>query len=160
MGFREQQGFTLVESVVATAIVVMAAAGLLFAMGEFGRFSAHESGPVRTAATLLAEQTARVARNALKYGSPATAPGGSFATSVPVLVPGAAPTSAPVSVTMTISAVGTSADVRVTVRYTPDPNRIQDTGLVSIDAASAMQAPLPGSTISPQMFIAQPAGAP
>lgn len=160
MSVRGQQGFTLIESVVATAIVAIAAGALFLSIGGFGRFSSHQSGPVRTAATLLAEQTLRLARNAWKYGSPGSAPAGSFATSLPVLMPGRTPTSAPVTVVTAVSMAGSSADVRVTVRYTPDPDHFQDPGAVSIDGEALMQAPLPASTISPPALIAQPTGAP
>lgn len=161
MGRRGQQGFTLIESLVAAAVLAVATGAFLYAAGEFGRFSSHQAGPVRSAASVLAEQTLRVAQDSWKYGSPGTAPSGSFQTSAPLNVPGGAPTTAPLSITTNLNggAAG-SAQIDVTVRFTPDPDHLQDTGSVSLSGQVQVKAPLPGSTVAPAAFIPQPANAP
>jgi prepilin-type N-terminal cleavage/methylation domain-containing protein len=160
MKMQRQRGFTLLESAIAAAIICLAAGALLSAMAEFGRFSSHQAGPVRAAATLLAEQTLRVAENAWKYGSPGDAPVGTIETTVPVLGPNGA-TSAPVSVQTQISSASpASAQIVVTVLYTPEPDRVRDSGDVTLSGDLQMQSPLPGSTIAPASLIPQPNGAP
>ncbi len=156
-----QRGFTLVESAVAVAVVAIAAGAVLSAMGEFARFSSQQAGPVRSAATLLAEQTLRVAENAWKYGSPGGTPSGSTQTAVSLLLPNGAATSAPVTLrTSVTSATTTSGQISVTVLYTPDPDRLQDTGNITLSANVQVKAPLPASTVAPAALIAQPANAP
>ncbi len=160
MKMRRQAGFTLIESLAAAAIVTLAVVAFAGALGGFGRYASHQASPVRTAASALAEQTLRVAADAWKYGSPGTAPAGSFATSVPVVTPDGGPTGEPVGVTVTSGASARSAQVGVTVRYTPDPSHPGDTGVVSLSGAAPVRAPLPGSAVAPGRLIAQPTGAP
>jgi type II secretory pathway pseudopilin PulG len=152
---------TLIESVVAAAVLAIATIAFLCAIGEFGRFTSHQAGAVRSAATALAEQTLRVAQDAWKYGSPGSGPAGTFQTSVPLNVPGGAPASAPVSVTTNVGSGGAgSAQIDVTVLYTPDPDHMQDSGSVSLSGEAQVKAPLPGSTVAPAALIPQPANAP
>jgi prepilin-type N-terminal cleavage/methylation domain-containing protein len=155
-----QRGFTLIESAITAAIASLAIGTLVFAIGAFARFSAHQAGPVRVAATLLAEQTLRVAQNSWKYGSPGDAPVGTIATTVPVLGPNGA-TSAPVLLQTQISGSGSaSAQITVTVLYTPEPDRVHDSGSVTLSGELQMQSPLPDSTVAPASLIPQPSGAP
>lgn len=158
---RKQAGFTLIEAVLAVAILAVAMTAFTVAMGEFGKFSTSQAGPVRTAAMLLAEQTLRVAEDAWKYGAAGNAPEGSLATRVPLVLPGARATTAPLTVTTALSNADSAfADLVVTVRYTPDPDHLQDTGIVTLDGELQVKAPLPASTVAPPNLIAQPQGAP
>jgi hypothetical protein len=129
-------------------------------MGGFGHFATHQSGPVRSAAMLLAEQTLHVAQDAWKYGSPGSAPSGTWATTVPLNLPGGS-RSAPVTVTATISNAGAQdAQVTVTVQYTPDANHRNDSGHVSMIGQMRVKSPLPGATELNPSLIPQPSGAP
>lgn len=158
---RQQRGFTLLESTIAVAIIAVAASALLFAMGETGRFSSHQAGPVRSAATVLAEQTLRVAQDAWKYGTPGTSPAGSVQTSVPILIPNNTATTAPVSLRTVITSSGAdAAQIAVTVSYTPDPDHPRDPGSVTLNGNVQVKSPLPASTVAPAALIPQPAGAP
>ena len=158
---RSQRAFSLIETLVAVALVTIAVAGSILSMGAFGRFSTHQAGPVRSAAMLLAEQTLRVAQDAWKYGSPGMAPSGTWQTAVPLHIPGASPTTAPVSVTTSISNAGAQgAHVKVDVQYTPDGQRSSDSGLVSISAQAQVEAPVPGATLLDPSLVPQPSGAP
>ena len=145
----------------AAAIVAIAIGGFALSMSAFGRFASSQAGPVRTAATLLASQTLRVAQNAWKYGSPGAVPSGTWQSSVPIAIPGARSTSAPVAITAAISNPGSGgAQISVTVSYTPDPGRHGDSGHVTLTGPLVVRAPLPGSTIAPAPLVAQPSGTP
>lgn len=159
MGVRAQQGFTLIESVVAAAVAAVAICALFGAIGEFGRFASHQAGPVRSAATLLAERTLRVAQDAWKYGSPGSAPAGAALSTIPLNAPNGART-APVSVTTSVTGSVGSAQISVTVLYTPDPDHPQDPGSVTVSGEARVKAPLPGSTVAPASLVPQPTGAP
>jgi hypothetical protein len=150
----------LLEAMLAVAIVAVATGAWLSASGAFARFSTHQVSPVRAAADLLAEQTLRVAQDAWKYGSPGTAPSGTWQTAVPLNAPDAAPTSAPVAVTASIVSSGETADITVTVQYTPDPARPDDPGTVSLNGTLAVKAPTPGTHLVQPALIPQPSGAP
>jgi prepilin-type N-terminal cleavage/methylation domain-containing protein len=155
-----ERGFTLIESTVAIAIVSVAIA-LPFAMSGFARFATHQAGPVRTAAMVLAEQTLRIAEDAWKYGSPGESPAGSMQTTVPLLIPNAAPTTAPVTLRTSVTETGSSsAQIAVTVLYTPDAGHMQDNGSVTLTGEIQVKSPLPASTIAPAGLIAQPSDAP
>lgn len=158
---RSQAAFTLVETLIAVAVVALAIGGFVLAMGAFGRFSTHQAGPVRTAAMQLAEQTLRVAQDSWKYASPGTAPSGTWQTTVPLAVPSALPTTVPVTVTASVSnATAQSAQVTITVQYTPDANRSGDTGRISVSGVAQVKAPVPGATVLNPSLIPQPSGAP
>jgi prepilin-type N-terminal cleavage/methylation domain-containing protein len=156
-----QRGFTLIETMIATAVVAIAIGGLVLAMAGFGRFSTHQAGPVRSAAMQLAEQTLRVAQDAWKYGSPGNAPSGSWQTAVPLAIPGSGATTAPVTVTASIANMtAQSAQLTVTVQYTPDANHADDPGSVSLSGQTEVKAPVPGATVLEPALIPQPSGAP
>jgi len=156
-----QRGFTLIESTVAVAIVSVAISSLIFVIGAFGRFSAHQSGPVHSAAIVLAQQTLRIAENAWKYGSPGNSPAGSIQTTVPVLTPNSAATTVPVTLRTNVTAAGsTSSQITVSVQYTPDPDHPQDSGILTLSGDVQVKAPLPASTLTPAALIAQPTNAP
>ena len=155
------RGFTLIETLVAVALAGVGVAGVLLTMGAFARFSTHQAGPVRSAAMLLAEQTLRIAQDAWKYGSPGTAPSGSWQTNVPLNFPGVGSTSAPVTVSANVAAAGAqAAQITVTVRYTPDPQHAGDSGSVTMSGELAVKAPFPGTTVVNPSLIPQPSGAP
>ncbi len=155
-----QAGFSLIEALCALGILVLAFAGFAVAFSTFGRFATHQAGPVRAAATVLAEQTLRVAQDAWKYGSPGLGPSGAFATAVPIGVPGEAPTTAPVAVSALVTGGPPNATIGITVRYTPEPNRKGDDGVVTISGALQVKAPVPGATILESSPVPQPSGAP
>jgi len=156
-----QAAFTLIETLIAVAVVAIAVGGLVLALGTFGRFSTHQAGPVRSAAMQLAEQTLRVAQDAWKYATPGTAPSGRWQTTVPVSVPSSAPTTVPVTVTAAVSnATAQSAQVTITVQYSPDPNRSGDSGRISVSGVAQVKAPVPGATVLNPSLIPQPSGAP
>lgn len=150
-----QYGVTLVETVVAAAIVVIAAGGALYAIASFGKFTRYQDSPARAAALVTARQTLRIAQDAWKYGSPGSAPSGSQSIALPLN----SATTAPASVTTSIAASGTSAQITVTVRYTPEPGR-NDTGVLSVSGEAAVKAPLPGSRVDRPGLVPLPSGAP
>lgn len=150
-----QSGITLIETVVAVAIVAIVVGGVLFAAGAFGKYVSQQGGPGRRAALIAAEQTMRLAQNAWKYGSPGNAPSGSRT----VVVPLSTQTTAPATITTTLSAGVSSARLEVTVRYTPEPSR-NDPGTVTLTSDVDVRAPLPGSQVSRPGLIPQPSGAP
>ncbi len=150
-----QSGITLVETVVAVAIVAVVVGGVLFAVGAFGKYVSQQGGPGERAALSDAQQTLRLAQNAWKYGSPGNAPSGSQS----VIVPLSTQTSAPATVTTTLSAGASSAQIQVTVRYTPQPGR-RDPGIITLTSDVDVKAPLPGSQVNRPGLIPQPAGAP
>lgn len=131
-----QSGFSLIEAILAGAIVAIAAGAWLSAASAFGRFATHQVSPARSAALLLAEQTLRVAQDAWKYGSPGSAPSGTWTTGGHTV--------------QTVTAGGTgSSSVTVTVD-----------GIVTLHGTLSVKAPLPGSRIVPSTLIPQPSGAP
>jgi type II secretory pathway pseudopilin PulG len=151
-----QSGITLLETAVAAGILAVAIAGVLFALTAFSKFIAQQAGVARMAALTLAQQTLRVAQNAWKYGSPGTAPSGSQAAVLPLSLS----TTAPATLTSSVTMSGTSAQMTVTVRYTPEPNRPGDSGVVSVTGDLVQKAPLPGSQVSRPGLIPMPSGAP
>ncbi|HET9095491.1 MAG TPA: hypothetical protein VFN37_02420 [Candidatus Baltobacteraceae bacterium] len=155
MKARRQSGITLVETAVAAGIVAVALGGTLFALAQFGRYVRQQGGPARTAALVAAEQTLRVAQNAWKYGSPGTAPSGTQTIALPITEAAAAPA----TITTTIAGSGTSAQITVTVRYTPEPGR-NDSGVVTMSGQLAVKAPLPGSHLERPGLVPMPSGAP
>lgn len=154
-----QAGFTLLETLLATAILAAAAVGLFGALAAIGRAGAHAAGPRRQAATNFAEQTMRTAADAWKYGSAGAAPSGTFATSLPLPLPSSTPTTMPVQVSAVLSSVtATSATIDITVQYTPDPES-GDSGSISLESRVLQKAPAPGSLVSGGA-VAMPSGAP
>ena len=154
------RGFTLLETLVAVTLAGLAIGGAVIAMGTFARFTTHQAGPVRAAAMMLAEQTLRVALDAWKYGSPGSAPSGSWQTVIPLNAPSGASTSAPVTVFADATAGSQTAELTVTVRYTPDPQHPDDDGTVSMSSALGVKAPPPGATVLNPSLIPRPSGAP
>lgn len=150
-----QSGVTLVETAIVAGIVAIGAGGALFAIAGVGKYAGRQGGATRTAALVLAEQTLRVAQNTWKYGSPGLGPSGTRT----VTLPGAAVSSTQGALTTAISAQGNSANITVTVRYTPEPGR-DDPGVLSIDGSLVQKAPLPGSQIQKPGLIPLPSGAP
>jgi hypothetical protein len=138
----------LVETAIAAAIIAIAAGGALYAIGNFGKYLAQQSGPRHAAALVLAQQTLRVAQDAWKYGSPGGAPSGTQSLALPG------------SVTTSVSPSGSSAQITVTVQYTPDPAHRSDPGTVTIQGRADTKAPLPGSQIVRPGLIPLPTGAP
>lgn len=108
------------------------------------------------AALIIAQQELRIAQNAWKYGSPGIAPSGSETIALAV----SASTTARATMSTTISGGGTSAQLTVTVQYTPEPDRNGDTGVVSVTGEVAEKAPLPGSQVNKPGLIPMPSGAP
>ena len=156
-----QAGITLVETAVAGAVIAIGIGGLLFALGSFARFTAHQAGPVRRAATALADQTLRIAENTWKYGAPGSAPSGTTANTLTAARAGAAPTTVPVTIATSLSSVSaTGAQITVTVRYTPDPGHPSDDGVISVTGHADVKAPAPGSQVTEPGAIPQPSGAP
>lgn len=154
---RSKRGFTLVETVLATAIVAIALSALLASLGGAARFAGAAAGPNRQLALDAAAETIRLGQNAWKYG-PQDVPSGTLATSVPVSVPGAPPTTMPLTIQALLTRAGDSAHLRVVVLYPQDGFRDQ-TGRVVEDAVLHVSAPLPQSTVLAAP-IAQPSGAP
>ena len=155
MRHRSQSGITLVETAVAAAIVVVAIGGVLFAIASFGKFVRRQGGPGRMAALVAAQQTLRIAQNAWKYGAPGSAPSGSETITLPLN----SATTAPATITTAIASSGTSAQLTVTVRYTPEPGR-NDSGVVVLSGPVSVKAPLPGSQIDRPGLVPLPSGAP
>ncbi|HKU67105.1 MAG TPA: hypothetical protein VJP85_04940 [Candidatus Baltobacteraceae bacterium] len=156
MSSRFQSGVTLVETAVAAAIVAIALGTALWAVVAFARHVAQQGGPARTAALVVAQQTLRVAQDAWKYGSPGSAPSGSQS----ITLPRSAATTAPATLTTTVSASTSPALVTVTVRYTPEPGRAGDPGVVSVSGELDAKAPLPGSQVNRPGLVPLPSGAP
>lgn len=142
------------------AVVAIATGAWLSASGAFGRFSTHQASPVRSAAQVLAEQTLRVAQDAWKYGSPGSLPSGTWPTSVPLNAPDAAPSSAPVTVIANVTSSAQTANISVTVQYTPDPQHPGDSGTVTLNGTLLVKAPAPGATLVQPALVPQPGGAP
>lgn len=143
------------ETAVAAGIVAIALGGALFALAQFGKYVRGQAGPARTAALVAAQQTLRLAQNAWKYGSPGSAPSGTQTIAL-AYNKGA---SAPATITTAIARSGPSAQITVTVRYTPEPGR-NDPGVVTISGELIAKAPLPGSRIDRPGLVPLPLGAP
>lgn len=155
MKLRSQTGLTLVETAVAAAIVAVAAGAALYGVAAFAKYAAQQDGPARSAALVVAQQALRVAQDAWKYGSPGSAPSGTQS----IALPASAATTAPATLRTTISSTGSSAQLTVTVTYTPQPGR-NDPGVVSVSASVVEKAPLPGSQVYRPGLIPMPSGAP
>lgn len=155
MRTRTQSGITLVETAVAAGIVAIALGGAFFALAQFGKYIRQQGGPARTAALALAQQTLHIAQNAWKYGSPGSAPSGTQTLALPY----DKAASAAATVTSTIAGSGTSAQITVTVRYTPEPGR-RDSGVVTMSGVVAVKAPQPGSQVDRPGLVPLPSGAP
>lgn len=143
MSLRTQSGFTLLESVVAAALLAITLGGVFYALASFGRHVAWQIAPQRRAASVLARQTLHVAQDAWKYGSPGSAPSGTQD-----------------GVTTTIAPNGDSATISVAVRYTPEPGGRSDGGIVTVSGEVEQRSPLPGSTIERPGTVALPSAAP
>lgn len=142
-----QRGFALLEAIVLVAIVAIGAGGLLLAASAAAKLSP-DADRSRTAASLLATQTLRVAEDAWKYGSAGNAPSGTATALLPV--PGS---NAPLPVTISSAIEAQSADgaaISVTVSY--------PTGAITESAAVRIKAPLPGTQVERPGLIPQPNG--
>ena len=135
------RGFSLLEALVACAVLAIASGALLFALSRAAHFAGHSTiGPARAAAQTLAESTMRDVQDAWKYGAP-----GSINA-----------TAGSVSVSSTGSGPGT---ISVTVTYSPDPSH-QDSGTITLSAPATVRAPLPGSQVARPALIADPSATP
>lgn len=152
---RAQSGITLIETALAAAIIVVAVGGALFAIASFGKHLREQGGPEHVAALIAAQQTLRIAQDAWKYGSPGSAPAGSQSVSLPLNKA----TAQPATITTTIVPNGASAQITVTVQYTPEPGR-HDSGIVTVRGQLVAKAPLPGSQIDRPGLVPLPSGAP
>lgn len=132
----------------AAAIVAIAAGTALWATASFAKHAAQQGGRARTAALVIAQQTLRVAQDAWKYGAPGSAPAGTQTLALPG------------SLTTAISGELSPARITVTVRYTPEPGRDGDPGVVSVSGEVDVKAPLPGSQIERPGLVPLPSGAP
>ena len=103
------------ETTITVAILAVAVGGLIAAVGVVGGFSTHQSGPVRTAAILRADQVLRIAQDAWKYGSPGASPSGTWQTTVSLAAPNAGPTTVPVTVTSSVD-TGKRCDTSVILK--------------------------------------------
>lgn len=151
-----QSGFSLLETLVAAALLAVATVGVLYTVAVLGKHVAQQGGPARMAALVVAQQTLRVAQDAWKYGSPGSAPSGSQSITLPMNDAA----SAPAMLTTTVSGSASLAQVTVTVQYTPEPGRTGDSGIVSVSGEVIQKAPLPGSQLSKPGLIPLPSGAP
>jgi len=147
---------TLLETAVAAAILAIAVTAALYAVAAFGKFTAQQGSPARMAALAAAQQALRIAQNAWKYGAPGAAPSGAQSITLPL----STNTTAPATLTTTLSASGASAQLTVTVHYTPEPGRAGDPGVVSVSGEVAEKAPLPGSQVQRPGLVPMPSGAP
>jgi type II secretory pathway pseudopilin PulG len=136
----------ILEGAVAAAILAIAAGAALYALSSFGKYVAQQNSPQRKAALLLAQQTLRMAQNAWKYGSPGSAPAGTQTTGF-------------ASVSTSLSGGGATAQLSVTVRYTPAPEH-DDSGTVTISGELSAKAPRPGTQIDHPGLVPLPSGAP
>jgi type II secretory pathway pseudopilin PulG len=153
---KRERGFALLETVAVVGIVAIGAAALVLAISGAAKFSAHASGPNRTAALEYARQMLRVAQDAWKYGSPGSAPNGSADVTVPVAGPDAIATTMPARVTATVVPDSeTGASISIAVSYTPDPGR-NDSGSVTLSGRLRAIAPLPGTQVVQPGYVAQP----
>lgn len=152
---RGQSGITLVETALAAGIIVVAAGGALFAITSFAKHLRDQGGAAHAAALIAAQQTLRIAQNVWKYGSPGSAPAGSQTVALPLNKV----TTQPATITTRVVPNGTSAQITVTVQYTPEPGR-QDSGVVTMSGQVSAKAPLPGSQIDRPGLVPLPSGAP
>ncbi|HEV2261689.1 MAG TPA: hypothetical protein VGR69_05315 [Candidatus Rubrimentiphilum sp.] len=156
----KQEAFTLIEAAVACGVVALSIAVLFLAAAAFAKFGTRPAGPDRAAATLLAEQTLRVAEDAWKYGSIGNAPAGTWSTTLPIATGGTTTTSIPVTVTSSLANSGAAgASISITVAYPPDPNH-NDPGSVSVNGTLRVRAPLPGARVAYPVLVPLPPGAP
>ncbi|HZZ66123.1 MAG TPA: hypothetical protein VFE17_11525 [Candidatus Baltobacteraceae bacterium] len=159
MAVRDQGGYALVEVVFAAAVISVGVAGLLGAMGVFARFAAHPDGAVRSAATLLAEQTLRLAQDAYKYGSPDLPRDTEWQARVAIAGPDAMPTNVPVTVRTHVEGSPESAAIDVAVSYPGDPKSTNRSATVSLRGTLAVLAPVPGTSITrPGLVPGPPVG--
>lgn len=156
MNLRVQSGVSLVETAVAAAILAIAVGTALWATAAFAKHVAQQGGPARMAALVTAQQTLRVAQDAWKYGSPGSAPSGSQQIALALR----ADTSEPATLTTSVSGSTSPVQITVTVRYTPEPGRHGDSGIVSVSGEVDVKAPLPGSRVDRPGLVALPSGAP
>lgn len=146
---RSERGFTLLEALVACAVLAIGAFGMLGAWNSVARSTRAQAGPNETAALEFARRTLRIAEDAWKYGAPGAAPAGTWTVTAP----------APMTVSTTLTPDAGGASVAVTVAYTPDPGR-NEPATVTVLGEATVLAPLPGSQVAEPGAIPQPSGAP
>lgn len=144
-----ERGFSILEALIAVALLAICTGGVLAAAASIGRYAAVPAGPNRVAALAAAEETARVAQDVWKYGVPAPlVPNGSWSTTSPGGVP------------LHIGASTTSAgDLVVTVTYSPDSSR-GESGTVTLHTTLRAIAPRPREKVVRPGLIPAPSGAP
>lgn len=141
-------GFSILEALVAVALLAICTGGVLAAAASIGRFAAAPAGPNRAAALAAAEETARIAQDAWKYGAPASpVPNGTWSTTSR-------------GVPLNIGASTTSAgDLVVTVAYPPDSSR-GESGTVTLHTTLRAIAPRPREKVVRPGLVPAPSGAP
>ncbi|MDQ6823481.1 MAG: prepilin-type N-terminal cleavage/methylation domain-containing protein [Candidatus Eremiobacteraeota bacterium] len=144
-----QRGFTLIEALVAVALVLLCIGGAISGAANVGRYATAPGGPNRIAALAAAETAARLAQNVWKYGAP---PGGP--------VPNGTWSTIYSGVPLTVAATCTVAgDLRITVSYPADPSR-NETGVISLHTTLHSLAPRPGENVVRPGLVPAPTGAP
>lgn len=144
-----EHGFTLIEALVAVALLVVCIGGALSGAASVGRFATAPVGPNRAAALAAGDMTARVAQDTWKYGQPpgALVPNGSWSTTYD-------------GVALQVNAtVSTAGELTVTVAYPPDPAR-DESGSVTMHTTLHALAPRPGTNVIRPGLVPAPAGAP
>jgi hypothetical protein len=133
---RSERGDSLVEVVIAVAIVAVGTAALLAGAIE----AAHRFGPdpVQTILREAVQREMRVAVDVLKYQGSAIAPA-TVATTIPM--PGATPAAAHVSIVTAQAGTG----IAITIQASLDGSAAEN---ASLTTTVPQPAPLPSSTIS------------
>lgn len=135
------------EALIAVGIVAVAAGALLAALSAGSRFATGYGAPERERALAIARMTLHDAAQAWKYGSPGNFPYGT------ATLPGFSITVA------SVPEQSDGEDIRVTVRYTPDPQR-NESGSVEADESVRARAPLPGTLLTRPGLVPAPSASP
>ena len=144
---RSERGSSLIEVVVAVAIIVIATTAILSAtMGAAHRFG---PDPIREALQHHVQREMRIAIDLLKYQGASLA-SATAATSIPL--PGASPLPAHVSLTVSALPQGGTA-IALTAQSDADSSKT-----VTMQTIIAHPAPLPSSTVQSNLTVAAPVG--
>lgn len=154
----DQRGFSIIEAVVAAAVIAVGVGGLAGAMGTFARYAAHPEGARRGAAALLAEQTLRIAQDTYKYGAPDLPSDKTWQAHITLALPQATPVCVPVTVHSLVEPSAGAAAIEITVTYPPDTTRPHDLGIVRVRGDLAVLSTLPGSSTIRPGLVPDPAG--